>query len=77
MVHSLEPTGTQRLFLKDSAISERPAVGCVEIEATWLLVDFVREFGKADEAEYAKLLGGVYDLHPDIRWCPSDVVPGD
>jgi hypothetical protein len=44
--------------------------------ATPLLQSFIAERGRALAGEWVMPMTGHLDLHPGIRWCPSDVAPG-
>jgi hypothetical protein len=50
------------------------------VEATDLLVAFVKEFGKAGPDDWSwgsERSAGVADLADGIRWAPADQAPGD
>lgn len=44
------------------------------IPCTYRLWDFATERGGVEPDEWDSP-NGIANLHPDIRWCPADVVP--
>lgn len=60
--------------------AQRPLYGwSTAVYVTERLAAFIAEGGYANSESYIETDSGAlystFDLHPDIRWCPSDVAP--